>query len=88
MKAPNCVKLTPEQIEALLDRIEKRNLLPDDFSLLVELVRAMVWLSMSLQEKELSIARLKKVFGIKTESAERLAKFAKGDKSGSNDTDA
>jgi len=38
----------------------------------------MVWLSFNLQEKELSIKRLRAIFGIKTESAKKLLEIAKG----------
>ena len=38
----------------------------------------MIWLSFSLQEKELSIKRLRKIFGIKTESAKKLLELAHG----------
>jgi transposase len=38
----------------------------------------MIWLSFSLQEKELSIRRLRKIFGIKTESAKKLLEMAQG----------
>lgn len=36
----------------------------------------MVWMNFSLQEKELSIRRLRTIFGVKTETAERLLRLA------------
>lgn len=77
MKHPKRIDFTPEQVEALITRIEDRQLESDDFSLLADVLRAMIWMESSLKEKSLSIARLKSVFGIKTESAEKLAKLLK-----------
>jgi transposase len=75
MKRPKRLDFTPEQVEALLTRLESQSLLPDDFPLLADLLRAIVWMESSLKEKTLSITRLKSIFGIKTESAKKLAKF-------------
>jgi transposase len=78
MKAPNRLDFTPEEIELLVDRLENKCLLESDYPLLTEVLRAMVWLSFSLQEKELSIRRLRSIFGIKTESAKKLLELAQG----------
>jgi transposase len=75
MKRPKRLDFTPEQVEALIARIENQSLLPDDFPLLADLLRAMVWMESSLKEKTLSISRLKNIFGIKTESVKKLVKF-------------
>ncbi|HEY6437591.1 MAG TPA: hypothetical protein VIY47_13445, partial [Ignavibacteriaceae bacterium] len=75
MKCPKRLDFTPEEVEALIARIENQCLLPNDFPLLADILRAMIWMESSLKEKSLSIARLKKVFGIKTESAKKLAKL-------------
>jgi len=72
MKKPNRIDFTTEEVEALIERIENQNLEVDDFSLLANLLKAMIWMENSLREKSLSIARLKAVFGIKTESAKKL----------------
>ena len=72
MKRPKRLDFTAEEIETLIMRVESQQLVSDDFPLLADLVRAMVWMGDSLREKSLSIARLKAVFGIKTESAKRL----------------
>ncbi len=69
---PKRIDFTPEEIETLIERIENQSLKTDDFPLLADLVRAMVWMEGSLREKSLSIVRLKAIFGIKTESAKRL----------------
>jgi transposase len=73
MERPNRLEFTPEQIEALLDRISSQKLEEEDFALLANVVQAMLWMEWSLKEKQLSIYRLKSIFGIKTESAKKLA---------------
>jgi len=78
MKAPNRLDFTPEEIDALLIRLDGECLQKRDYSLLADILKAMVWLSLSLQEKELSIMRLRKIFGIKTESAKKLLALAHG----------
>jgi hypothetical protein len=72
MKAPNRLDFTPEEIDQLINRLNNKCIEEKDYSLLTDILRAMVWLSFSLQEKELSIKRLRKIFGIKTESAQKL----------------
>lgn len=84
MKAPNRLDFTPEEIEALVHRLDNKCLKEKDYPLLMEVLRAMIWLSFSLQEKELSIKRLRNIFGIKTESAEKLLNLAHGKTSGQN----
>lgn len=72
MKRPKRLDFTAEEVESLISRIESQNLEVNDFPLLADLVRAMIWMENSLREKSLSIVRLKSVFGIKTESAKKL----------------
>jgi transposase len=78
MKAPNRIDFTPEEIDSLIRRLNEKRLEEGDYSLLTEILRAMIWLSFSLQEKELSIRRLRNIFGIKTESAKKLLELAHG----------
>jgi arsenate reductase-like glutaredoxin family protein len=75
MKRPKRLDFTPEEVEALIERIENQSPQPEDFPLIADLLRAMIWLEHSLKEKTLSIVRLRSIFGIKTESAKKLAKF-------------
>lgn len=81
MKTPNCLEFTPQEIDALIERIEGKCLQEGDYFLLIEVLRAMIWLSFSLKEKELTIKRLRKIFGIKTESAKKLFALANGSSS-------
>lgn len=78
MKAPNRLDFTPEEIDEIIKRLNNKCLQEGDYSLLTDILRAMIWLSFSLQEKELSIRRLRKIFGIKTESAKKLLELAHG----------
>lgn len=75
MKAPKHLDFTPEQIEALIERLDKQALAKEDYPVLTNLIKAIVWMNFSLQEKQLSIQRLRSIFGIKTESAKSLAKL-------------
>jgi transposase len=77
MKAPHSIDITPDQIERLLERIEAQNLESEDYPLLGILIRMLVWLNLELKEKKASVERLRRVFGIKTESAKKLLDFAK-----------
>ncbi len=86
MKAPNRLDFTPEEIDSLIYRLDNKCLEEGDYSLLTEVLRAMIWLSFSLQEKELSIKRLRNIFGIKTESAQKLLELAHGKSLDQNDT--
>ena len=76
MKAPSHLDFTPEQVEQLVSRLENRCLEQEDYPLLIDLIMAIVWLNMSLKEKDLSIQRLRSIFGIKTETAKKLLKLA------------
>jgi hypothetical protein len=69
------VEFTPEQIETLIERIEKKCLDEGDYSVLASLIRAVDWLTLSLQGKKISAQYLRKVFGIKTEGAKKLLKI-------------
>lgn len=72
MQTPKQFSFTKEQVEGLIDRLEKKALKSEDYPLLIELIKGLVWLNLSLKEKTLSIKRLRAVFGIKTETASKL----------------
>jgi transposase len=91
MKNPKRLDFNPEQIEALIERLNSKQLTDQDYPLLADLIRALAWLNVSLQEKQLSIQRLRSIFGIKTESAKKLIDFANrttGDKSPEDEQDS
>ena len=87
MKAPNRLDFTPEEIDQLINRLNNKCIEDEDYYLLTDILRAMIWLSFSLQEKELSIKRLRKIFGIKTESAKKLMELAHGKSLEQNQTE-
>lgn len=76
MKSPSHLDFTPEQVEQLISRLENKCLEQEDYPLLIDLIMAIVWLNISLKEKDLSIRRLRSIFGIKTETAKKLLKLA------------
>ena len=76
MKAPGHLDFTPEEIDGLINRLNNKCLQEGDYSLLTDVLRAMIWLSFSLQEKELTIKRLRTISGIKTESANPSLPFS------------
>jgi transposase len=78
LKTPSRLDFTSEEVDALVDRLNNKCLIESDYPLLTDILRAMVWLNFSLQEKELTIKRLRAIFGIKTESAKKLLEFARG----------
>ncbi|MFZ0565008.1 MAG: IS66 family transposase [Chlamydiales bacterium] len=82
MQKPGRLDFTPEQIEGLLDRIDQECLEKRDYPVLADLIRAIVWMNLSLQEKELTIRRLRSIFGIKTETAKKLLDVAQGQNTG------
>ena len=69
------IEFTPEQIEELFERIEKKCLVEEDYSVLASLIRAVDWLNLSLQGKKISAQYIRKVFSIKTASAKKLLKI-------------
>jgi len=68
------IQLSPKEFEALLQRLAQQRLEPKDYELLIQVVQAMGWMSHELEEKNLSIRRLQRIFGIKTESSKNLLK--------------
>jgi transposase len=74
MKKPKRLDFTEEEVDALLTRIESGQPQIEDFPLLADILRAMIWLEHELKEKRLSIKRLKAIFGIKTEKLSKLSK--------------
>jgi hypothetical protein len=84
MKAPKHLDFTPEQVEELIARLDNQDLRREDYPILTNLLKAIIWMNFSLQEKQLSIQRLRAIFGIKTESAKRLAKLVEAQASTDN----
>lgn len=78
MNIPNRLDFTSEELEGLLTRLDNKSLRGEDYPLLCDVLKAMVWLGFSLKERELTIKRLRQIFGVKTESASKLFNLMKG----------
>ena len=64
MKAPDNLNLSPEQGDALIERIEHDQWTSEDRALLVQVLRLYFWLILALQESKLSVKRLRiMIFG-------------------------
>lgn len=59
MKAPEDLNLSPEQGEALIERLEHDRCTPEDRRILVHVLRLYFWLVFALQESKLSLKRLR-----------------------------
>lgn len=72
MTKPNRLEIDLEQLNALLDRIEQHKLAEADFPLIADLIRSIAWLSQTLEDQNITIHRLRKIFGFKTERTSNL----------------
>lgn len=70
-KEPGKVDLTEEQVQELQDKISNGKLNDQDKELLVNALKAMVWLSKMLEAKKLSLRKLSRLFGWKTEKSNK-----------------
>jgi transposase len=59
MKAPEDLNLSPEEGDALIERIEHDTCTPEDRRILVHVLRLYFWLIFALQESKLSLKRLR-----------------------------
>lgn len=72
MEEPKRLDITPKELAKLLDRLEKGELTEADRVQLRDVLLAMVWMGQKLEDKELSIRRMQRLFGMSTEKAEKL----------------
>jgi hypothetical protein len=83
MQSPQEVQLSPEEGEALIERLERDALSADDRRLLVQVVRLLFWLLLALQETKLSLKRLRTlVFGQKPQARKAPPSGAASDSGG------
>lgn len=61
MKGPQELNLSPEQGEALIERLEHDRCTPEDRQLLAQVLRLYFWLLLALQESKLSLKRLRTI---------------------------
>jgi len=67
------IDLSPQEIEALYQRLQDKSLSPTDYEILQGMVEVIATLNEALRQKEVSIKRLlKRIFGIKTEKRSKL----------------
>ena len=65
---PQRLKITPEGMQALLERLYARAIIADDYELIIAIVEAHVLLDTTLKEKQGTIMKLlRMLFGAKTE---------------------
>lgn len=72
METPDRLEIDEDQLNALLDRIEQQKLTEEDYPRIADLIRSMAWLSKTLEEQSITIHRLRKIFGFKTERTSTL----------------
>ena len=64
-------EFTLDQIEALLERIEKNCLAEEDYPVLVSLLKSVDWSKLSLHGKKINDQYLRRVFSNKAESVKK-----------------
>jgi transposase len=80
VKEPQRIELSQEEREALLQRLESRELQDSDYQLIVAMVETIDFLSLALEQKNISIKRLRRIiFGDKTEKTANVLKDQEGD---------
>jgi len=78
------IKITPEEIDALLERVESGNLQSQDAAIIRSMANAIVVLSQAVNDKATSIKRLlAMVFGSKTEKKQTVLKQTPQDETSS-----
>lgn len=83
-KKPKIIKITPEQLIVLTEAIRSSNLDPDLGEMIIDNISGNRWLVHALEKGYLTIQKLRKMFGITTESFESRRK-KRGDPPGTND---
>ena len=71
MQKPQAIELSPEEAEALNQRIKNRDLSESDWKLFEGLVQFVIWLQFSLKEAKISIGRLSSLFGLSKKKQQR-----------------
>ena len=67
MQEPKRLDITPKELAKLLDRLEKGELTETDRMQLRDVLLAMVWMGQKLEDKDLSIRRMQRLFGMSTD---------------------
>ena len=73
--SPKHIELSPEQADSLIERVKSRRLDEKDYEILIGIIETVLFLYQALSQKSHSIQRLlRRIFGIKTESAKNVLK--------------
>jgi hypothetical protein len=73
--SPKQIELSPEQVDSLIERVKSRRLDEKDYEILIGIIETVLLLYQTLSQKSHSIQRLlRRIFGIKTESAKNVLK--------------
>jgi transposase len=84
MKGPKSIDLSPEEMDALLERVAAGTLIEGDYEIIKAMAETIGLLSQSVDEKAASIKRLlRMLFGSSTEKARNVLKDEDKDESGS-----
>lgn len=79
--SPKQIDLSPEQAGSLIERVRSRSLDEKDYEILIGIIETVLFLYQALSEKSHSIQRLlRRIFGVKTESARKVIKEDKSSK--------
>jgi hypothetical protein len=79
MKAPEDLNLSPEQGDALIERLEHDACTPEDRQMLVQVLRLYFWLLFALQESKLSVKRLRLILFGKPKNKKRRKRDSNSD---------
>ncbi len=72
MSKPEFIDVDQHDLNSLLTRVSGSSLESSDKTLLLNIVQCYVWLQVTLREAKMSIARLRRVFGVgKTEKRKK-----------------
>lgn len=70
-EAPERVKLSLEETNALKLRIEEQNLEPKDFAIFLDVLQFHIWMQERLSKAKLTTKRLRNLFGFKNEAKDK-----------------
>jgi transposase len=85
---PKRLELTHEELEAFFERLERNELTTEDRGRIREIIEALLWMSQKLEHQEISLGRLKRLFGVKTEKASALFGKPKSPSGSAQDQDS
>lgn len=84
MKDPKCMEMSEEELADLISRVKKADLASEDADIVLNLFEFNSWLQSQILEKNISIHRLRKIFGSSSEKSKKKKKKGSGD----NDKDS